>query len=140
MIIVRVQHFYDIPCQVLLFHRSLIIALVKRIQLEALYRLCIPDPERIHNAVAVAYHRQIIRNRPYRLIALLTEIASSVLVHIDIDITAKFDFFRILRSSQFKRIAVLQPVIRHFDLITVPDLLFKHAVAIADTASVSRIS
>ena len=139
VVIIRIEYLHDIAGKVLLFHRLLVIALVEGIQLEAFHRLRIPDAQRVDNTVSVAHDRDIIGNRLDRLIALLSEMASAVLVHIDIDIAAKFYFLRILRPFQFKRIAVLQPVIRHFHLKTIPDLLFEHAVMIADATAVGFI-
>ncbi len=140
MVIVRVQHLYDIPCQILLLHRFLIITLVKGIQLETVHRLCIPDTQCIDDTVAVADNRQIIGNGAHCLIAFLLKMLSAVLIHVYIHIAAEPDLLGIFRSAQFKRIAVLQPVIRHFDLKAVPDLLLEHTITIADTTAVSSIS
>ena len=49
------------------------------------------------------------------------------------------DFLSILGSSQFQRIAVLQPVIRNFHLIAVSDLLLEHTVLVTDTCAVCGI-
>ena len=107
MIIVRIKNFHDISCKILLLHRFVVIAFVKRIQMETFHRLRIPDTKCIDNAVAVTNDRNIIRNRPDRLISFLSEIASAVLIHINIHIAAEFYFFRIFRSAQLERIAVL---------------------------------
>ena len=139
VIVVRIKHLDNISGKILLLNRLLVIALVKGIKLEAVYRLCIPDTERVDKAVAVTYDRHIIRDRADSLIALLLEVAASVLIHVDIDIAAEPYFLRILRSSQFKRVSVLEPVVRHFHLITVADLLLEHTVAITDTAAVRRV-
>lgn len=107
MIIVRVKHFYDVSRKVLLFYRLMIIAFIERIQMETLYRLRIPDTKRINDTIAVANDRNIIRNCFYRLITFLSEIASAVLIYINIDITAELYFFSILRPTQFKWISIL---------------------------------
>ena len=140
MIVVRIEHLHDISRQILLLHRFLVIALVEGIQLEAVHRLRIPDTQGIHDAVTIAYHRHIVRNRCHGLIPFLPEMVSAVLVHIDVDVTAEAYLLRVFGSSQFKGIAVAQPVIRHLHLIAVPDLLLKHAITIPDTAAVCRIA
>ena len=55
-------------------------------------------------------------------------------------IATEFNRFRILRSTQFKRIAIHQPVIGNLYLITVADLLLEHTITITDTAAVCGIS
>ena len=139
MVIVRVQYLHNIPGKVLLLHSLAVVAFVERIKLEAINRFRVPDTQRIHNAVAITDDRQVIGNRPYYLIALLFEITSAVLVHIYIDISAKFHFLGVFRSSQFKRIAVPQPVIRHFNLISVPDFLLEHTITVTDATAISGI-
>ena len=54
--------------------------------------------------------------------------------------SAKLDLVSVLRSVQFKRITIFQPVIRHFDLKAVLNLLLEHTVAITDPAAVSCVS
>ena len=44
MVIVGIEDLADISCKVFLLHRHPVIALVKGIQREALYRLRVPDP------------------------------------------------------------------------------------------------
>ena len=56
------------------------------------------------------------------------------------DIATEFHNFRILRSAQFERITIHQPVIGNLYLITVADLLLEHTITITDTAAICRIS
>ena len=140
MIIIGIKHLYDILRKVLLLYRSLIISFVKRIKLETFYRLRIPDTERIYDPVAVTDNGHIIRNRLNRLISFLNKIASAVFVDINVNISAEFYFFCVFRPSQFERIAVGKPYVRHFHLISVPDLLFEHTVTVTDPAAVSGVS
>ena len=140
VIVVGIQNLYDITCQVLLLYRLLVIALIKGIQLEALYRLRIPDTQGVYNTVAIAHDGEIKRNRLNGLIALLGKYVSAVLIGMHAYIAAEFNHFRILRSAQFERIAIHQPVIGNLYLITVADLLLEHAITITDTAAVCGIS
>ena len=55
-------------------------------------------------------------------------------------IAAEFYLSGILRTADLKWIAIFQPVIRHFYLIAVLNLLLEHPVTIADAAAVSRIT
>ena len=140
VIVVGIQNLYDITCQVLLLYRLLVVTLVKRIQLEALYRLRIPDTQGVYNAIAITHDGEIKRNRLNGLIALLGKYVSAILVGMNAYIAAEFNHFRILRSAQFKRIAVHQPVIGNLYLITVADFLLEHAITITDTTAVCGIS
>ena len=140
MVIVGIKHLHDIFGQVSLFHSLLIITLVKGIQREAFHRLCIPDSQGIHNAVAITHDGQIIGNGTNGLVVLLEKNISAILVNTDIYMTAEFYFLRIFGAAQLEGIAILQPVIRDLALIAVLDLLFKHTVAITDAAAIRRIS
>ena len=140
MVIVGIEHFHNISCQVFLLHSLLVIPFVKGLQLEALHRLRIPDTQRIHNTVSITHNRHIIRNGLHGLIAFLLKAVASVFIHIYIDVTAEFNLFGIFRTAQLKGIAVRQPVIRHFHLITVADFLFKHPVPVTDSAAVCGIA
>ena len=139
--VVGIKNLHDGPGQVLLLYRFVVIALVKGIQLEIVDGFRVPDPQGIHYVVAVAHHRQVIGNGPHRLISLLDKVVSSgVLIVIYPDVAAELDLLGVLRPFQFKGIAVLQPVIRHLHLISVPDLLLEHAVMVTDAAAVGHIA
>ena len=140
VIVVGVQNLYDVTCQVLLFYRLLVIALIKGIQLEALYGLRIPDTQGVYNAIAITDDGEIKRNRLNGLIALLGKYVSAVLIGMHTDIATEFHNFRILRSAQFERITIHQPVIGNLYLITVAYLLLEHTITITDTAAICRIS
>ena len=140
MIVIGVQNLYDITCQVLLLYRLLVITLVKGIQLEALYGLRIPDTQGVYNAIAITHNREIKRNGLNGLITLLGKYISAVLIGMHTYIATEFNRFRILRSAQFKRIAIHQPVIGNLYLIAVADLLLEHTITITDTAAVCGIS
>ena len=135
MVIVWIQNLNDIACKVFLFYGFLIISLVKGIQAEALYRLRIPDSQ----GVDIADDRHIVRNSLYGLIAFLLENGTAVFIHIRAYPAAEFYLFCILGTAQLKGIAVSQPVVRHFYLITIADLLTEHTVTIPDTTAVCRI-
>ncbi len=140
MVIVRIKHFHDIAGKVLLLHRFLVVPLIEGFQLKAFHRLRIPDAQCIYNAVSIADDRQIIWNRRYALIAFLPEIVPAVFIHIYIHIAAEFYFLGVFRPSQFKGIAVLQPVIGNLYLVSIPDLLLKHAVTVTDAAAIRGIT
>ena len=53
--------------------------------------------------------------------------------------TAETDDLGILGAAQLKGISVLKPVVRHFLLESVHDLLLEHAVVVADSAAVGSI-
>ena len=69
VVIVRVENFYDISCQVFLFYGFLIITFIERIQLEVVDCFCIPYTQCIYYIVIVTNDRNIKRDRTYRLIS-----------------------------------------------------------------------
>ncbi len=140
ILIIGIEDIADGPCQVFLLDGLLIIALIKGIQLEGLNGLRVPDTKSIDKAVAVADNGKVIGNSLDCAVAFLfVHGPAQLLVVIGLDITAEMDFLGVLGSAQFERIAVLKPVVRHFLLVAVLDLLLEHAVVITDAAAVSRI-
>ena len=141
VVIVRVENFYDISCQVFLFYGFLIITFIERIQLEVVDCFCIPYTQCIYYIVIVTNDRNIKRDCTYRLITFLDKfVAFCCFIVFYTDIAAEFYFFCIFRTTQLKWITVFQPVIRHFYLITVFNLLFEHTIAVTDTAAVCCIT
>ena len=102
VIVVGIQNLYDITCQVLLLYRLLVIALIKGIQLEALYRLRIPDTQGVYNAIAITHDGEIKRNCLNRLITFLGKYISAILIGVYTDITAELYDLGVFRSAQFK--------------------------------------
>ena len=101
MFIIRVQHLAKLAGQILLFDGSLVVPLVKRIQLKALDRFGVPNAKCVYHTVSVTYNRQIIRNRTHNLCIFLPELHLSVFVCISGDIAAEFHFFGIFRPAKF---------------------------------------
>ena len=135
MVVVGVQYLHDISGQVLLLHSLLVISLVKGIQLEAHHRLRVPDPQGVHNMVAIAHDRQVKGNGIHGLVTRLRKMISAVLVPGYSHIAADFNLFLIFGPAQFEGIAIHQPVVRHFNLISVLDLLLEHTIAVANAAA-----
>ena len=63
-----------------------------------------------------------------------------LLIILHTHIATEFYDLRILRTAQLKRVAILEPVIRYFYLITILDFLLEHTVTVTDTATVCGIS
>ena len=140
VIVIGVEYFHNIPCQVFLLHSLLIISLVKRVQLKTFNGLGIPDTQRIHHPIAIAHNGQIIGNRLNRLIPFLNKMLSAAFICPYRHVATELHFFCIFRAAQFKGIAIHQPVVGYFHLITVTDFLLEHTVAVADTTSICRVS
>lgn len=102
VVVVGIEHLHDISRQVLLLHGLLIIALVKGIQLETHHRLRVPDPQGVHDMVAIAHDGQIKGNGIDGLVTLLGEMLSAVLVPGNGHITSELYLFFIFGSAQFK--------------------------------------
>ena len=141
MIIIRIKNFYDHFCKVFLFDCFMIFPAVKCVELKVCDCLCIPDTKCIHNMVSISYDRHIIWNCKYRFIIFLDKIILfGLFIILYTDRTTKTDFLCILVTTDFKRIAIFEPVIRYFYLIAIFDLLFEHTVAVTDSTAVSCVS
>ena len=140
VVIIGIKNIYDRLCQILLLYRLGVVTLVKGIQVELSHRLGIPDSQGVYDAVIVTYDRQIIGHGQNGLIAVLhVAVPAQLLVILDADIAAEFDSLGILRTFDFERIAVSEPVIGQLNLLAVYDGLLEHTVFVTDTAAVSRI-
>ncbi len=139
VVVVRIQHLYDIAGHILRLHGLLVVTFIKLLQMEGVLRLSIPDTEGIHHMVAVAHHRCIIGNGNHGLIALLHEMQLAVLVD-GLYPAAEAHFLGKLCPTQLEGIAVPQPVIRHLSLVTVGNLLLEHTVLITDTAAAGPVA
>ena len=139
MVVIRIKHFHQVTRQVLLLHCLIVLTLVKAVQLKGINSFCIPDTQGIDNIVAVTYNRKIHRHSQNGLILLLNKMILAVLV-LNPYIAAELNSLCIFRTAKLKRIAVLQPHIRHLYLVSVCNLLFEHSITVADTAAVSCIA
>ncbi len=141
MVVVRVEHLCDGAGEIVLLHRLLVLAPVKGSQLKAVDRFRVPDPKRVDDAVLVADDRNIVRDGTDRGIILVDEtVAAGRGIILDAGVAAEADLLRMLRALQLERVAVLQPVVRHFLLIAVLDLLSEHPVVVADAAAVGVVA
>ena len=137
VVVIGVEDFHDVLCQIVLFNGLSVIALIKGIKLEALYRLSIPDTKGIYYAVSVAHYGHVIGDGVYGLIAVLDKVVTSVAVCLNPYKATELNLFLIFPSPEFEGIAVTKPVIGDLQLIAVLYLLLEHAVAVSDTAAVS---
>ena len=140
MIVVRIQDLHNILGKILLLYRLVIVASVKRIQLEVHDRLRIPDTKGIYHMVIVSHDRVVVRYGQYRLIILLNEMGSAFFVILYPDISAKAHFLCVFGPAKFKGIAILEPVIRLLHLISIFNLLLKHSVMITYATAICRIA
>ena len=107
VVIVRIENFYDISCQVFLFYGFLIITFIERIQLEVVDCFCIPYTQCIYYIVVVTNDRNIKRDCTYRLITFLDKfVAFCCFIVFYTDIAAEFYFITIFVTLNFKRITV----------------------------------
>ena len=141
MAVIGIEHFNNALSKVFLLYSLYIVSFIKGFQVKLYNRLCIPDTQCVYNIVAIADDGQIIR---YSINGLIIRLDKTVFVGLFIpyntDIAAKLDLLLILSTFDLKRIAILSPVIRHFHLIAIFDLLLEKTVFITDTASVRRIA
>ena len=135
MVIIWIKDLNDVLSQVFLLNSLLIITTVKGVQVKGINRFSIPDTKCIYNVVAIAYNWQVIWNSLYRLITFLYEMAHTIAVF-NTYIAAKFYFYSVLWTADLKWIAIFQPVIRNFYLITI----FEHPITVTDTAAICRIA
>ena len=117
-----------------------VITAVKRVQMEVRNCFRIPDSQCIDYMISVSDNRHIIRYSKNRAVVFLNEIVPfRHRVVFDSYISSETDFFCVLITANLKRVAVLEPVVRYFHLISVLDFLLEHAVTVTDSAAVGRI-
>ncbi len=78
VIILGIKNITDGPGQSLLLHGLLVVALVEGLQREVDDGLCVPDPQRINKAVAVADDGHVIGNSLDRAVVGLLEHGAAV--------------------------------------------------------------
>ena len=141
MVVIRIQHLYQVAGKVFLLHGFLIIALIEGIELEVIDRFRIPHAQGIYQIVVVADDRNVVGYGTHAAIAVLHEVvAAGLLIIIHAHVSAEFDLVGQLRAAQLKRIAVLEPVVRYLDLIAVLDFLLEHSVAVTDSTAISHVA
>ena len=141
VVVIWIKNLYDRFCKVFLLDRFMVFSSVKCIQFKVCDCLCIPDTQCIDYVVAISYDRHIIWNSKYGFIIFLDEIFFlGLFIILYTNGTTKTDFLCILVTTNFKRIAIFEPVIRYFYLIAIFDLLFEHTVAVTDSTAVSCVS
>ena len=107
MVVIWIQYFTNSTGKVLLLNCLLIITFIKRIQIESINCLSIPDTKCVYNMVSVTDNRQIIRHCHYGLIIFLYKtIPSGLFVFSYRYITAKTYFNGIFRTLHLKWITI----------------------------------
>ena len=109
-------------------------------QIKCCDRFRIPDTQSIYHIVAVTDDGEIVGDGTNSLIIFLFVMRAALFIVFNVCITTETNFFCIFFTADFKRIAILQPVIRNFLLVTVFNFLFEHTVFVTNTASICRIS
>ena len=110
MVVAGIEDVADRAGKVFLLDGLLVLASVKRVKLEAYYRLRVPDSESIYKAVAITDDRKIIGNGLDRAVAFLLVHGAAVSVQIGGHITTEMHFLGVLGSAKFEGISVLKPV------------------------------
>ena len=140
MIIVGIQHLYQVTGQVGILYRTIVITTIECIQRELLLRLCIPHHQGIYDAVVISHDWHIIWHRQYGIVVLMNELGIAVRLLLCTYISAELHLTGIFRTLQFEWVTVAQPVIRHLMLVSVHDLLFEHTIVVMDTCTIGRIA
>ena len=128
--VVRIQHPRHVFRMVLVFDRRHVVALIKSGQIDFAAGLGRPEPQRVGrfggvtgNDGVVRHGQHILGIKPAHGLAVLLEAAAEThpVLH--------------FRTRKLPRITARQPVIRNLDLMAVDDLLFEHAVVVADAVT-----
>ena len=114
MVVVRVQDLNNCLCKVLLLNSLMVIALIEGVKLEGVDGPGIPYTKGVYEMVVVPYYRNVVRNCFYLAVSFLNEVFPAIFLSDHTDISAKFNYLRIILIAHFKRISVFQPVIRYF--------------------------
>ena len=137
MPVFRIKNLADRFRQLNLFRCLNKSAFSEAAQVKLLWASRRPHTQRIDDRRVISYHRHIIRNSFNGIIITCHKFLASVDLDF-VNMTAKMDFTRIFHHCGFPDIAVFQPAVRHFDLLSVNDLLPEQSVFITDCTSHGR--
>ena len=141
VIVIGIEHIADILCKVFLLNRFSVVTFVEQVKLEFADSLCVPDSQGVDDLVVVTYDRHIVWDSQHRLVTFLYEIVSACgRVIFYLYIASEFYFFGIFRTAKLEWITVFQPVIRHFHLESVLNLLFEQTIVVTDPAAISTVA
>ena len=136
--VVGIQHHGDVLGLVLHRHRGGIVAGVETLQVESVGGLRRPQAQGVDHAVAIAADRHIVGNGVDILGVDPAHMLAAVIVDHVLGAAMELDHLRELGALHLPGVAVAQPVIRVFDLLTVLDVLVEHAVFVAQAVAEHR--
>ncbi|VFS62721.1 Uncharacterised protein [Kluyvera cryocrescens] len=118
---------------VFIFYRGEVVTLVKFTEVDFATGLGIPQAQRIGGIGIISRDNLVVSNREdlFRL-----QPAAGFPFHLHA--SAKTHFVTGIVTRELPRVTVLQPVVRGLFLSPIDDILFKHAVVIADTVTTAR--
>ncbi len=100
------------------------------------HRLGAPEAQRVHGAVLIAHHRQIVGDRQHGLVIFVVK-DQPVPGLLGPHPAPESDLNRFIGAPRLPDITAAKPVFGHLDLFTAGDNLLEKAVAVAYAAAVS---
>ena len=136
--VVGVEHFAECLCLDLVTDGLGVISLVELLEVELSGRLGGPQAERVDRLGAVADDRSVVCHAEHPLVGNpLVAVAAILLDHLHL--ATVLDRVDRVRSLDFPRVSVAEPVVRLLDLVAVDDLLAENAVVVADPIAIGGV-
>ncbi|MNB74089.1 hypothetical protein D3C75_207130 [compost metagenome] len=131
--VIRVQHAGDVLGVVFIFHCREVITLVKFTKVNLATGLGIPQAQRV-GGIGVVARNNLVIGHSQDLFGFDPAGFLAFLLHT----SAETHFIARIVALELPRIAIFQPVVRRLFLSTVDNVLFEHAVIVADAVAASR--
>ena len=131
--VIGVEHAGDVLGVVLILHRREVVALVEFTEVNRATGLRVPQTQRIGRVCVIAGDNLVVGHRED-----LFGFNPAALSPLLLNAPAKPHFVARVVAFELPRVAILQPVIGGLFLTPLDDVLFKHAVIIANAVAASR--
>ena len=137
VVVLRIQHLGDDLRCFRRLHRLAVLALTKRRQVNVLGAAGRPHAKRVHRRRIIAYNRHVVRDGLHRVVIPVDKARHTVVVHL-VHMAAEVNLAGVLHHGHFPHVAVGQPAVWQFHLLTIHNFLAEQAVFIANRAAHRR--
>ena len=133
-VVVGVEDLGDDLRQLPLLHGLHVLAAVEVAHVDLIDGLGAPGAQEVDLGAVIAHHGDVIGHSLHGLVVQVAVVGATIVL-VGFDATAEVNFHRVLGMRDLPDIAAGQPVVGHFDLVAVHQLLAEQAEFIADGAA-----